>query len=283
MRTYPADIASAILDSTYPPQENLHVTGSVYRARAFLHIADLCAADAICHTLHPDVAGHFLAAITSLNAHPVSFTYFSVDDHQQHAISLTGSLFASLIVTALYSTAGIAQIPQMVDHVLAGDDTLAESWLGPLLASYDTTAAGMDLSVECAKDAPFATPQAIINAVNTLSAELHSLIQVAAQSQLEQCAPWSVPAVPVSEKMAVTSAIPTLVFEGGLDGITPSQDGTLAAQTLSQSYQAFFAYETHGVQFPNACAATIAVAFFEHPQTPPDMSCIGLQVPLRFS
>jgi hypothetical protein len=43
-----------------------------------------------------------------------------------------------------------------------------------------------------------------------------------------------------------------------------------------------FPYTTHGVHFPNACAASITRAFLDHAQTRPDMSCLAVQPPLTF-
>jgi hypothetical protein len=91
-----------------------------------------------------------------------------------------------------------------------------------------------------------------------------------------------VTAAPATEKQPVRSDIPTLIFEGGLDPVTPASGGATAAETLSHGYEAFFPYETHGVQFPSDCAASIARAFLDHPQSRPDMSCIAAQPPITF-
>jgi pimeloyl-ACP methyl ester carboxylesterase len=283
MRTYPEGIESVVLDSAYPPQENMFVTAAVYRARDLLHVAELCAADVVCRQLHPDIAGRFISDVHALEAHPVQFTFYSLSDHQEHPIQLTGSLFESLVGVALYSTEGIAQVPEMIDNVATGDVSRAESWFKVMMGQYDTMAEGMFLSVECAEDAPFATSEAITEQVNTLPASIRPLIAPAAAALRAECTLWPVPSAPASVKSAVTSAIPTLIFEGGLDPTTPSLDGALAAKSLTHGYEAYFAYEAHGVQWPNDCAGTIARAFLDHPQSKPDMSCIGLQVPLRFT
>jgi hypothetical protein len=86
-----------------------------------------------------------------------------------------------------------------------------------------------------------------------------------------------------AEKEPVSSAIPTLLFEGGLDPITPVDYGAMAAKTLTHGYEALFPYATHGVQFPNDCAVSIVRTFLDHPKTRPDMSCIAAQPPLTFT
>jgi hypothetical protein len=78
-------------------------------------------------------------------------------------------------------------------------------------------------------------------------------------------------AAPATEQQPVTSAIATLIFEGGLDPITPVEYGAMAARTLSHSYEAIFLYATHGVQLPNDCAVFIARTFLDQPGSRPDM------------
>jgi pimeloyl-ACP methyl ester carboxylesterase len=283
MRAYPDRIGSVVLDSTFPPQENSYVTASVYRAQDLLRIADLCAAQAACHRDHPDTLGRFLADFTALNATPHRFSYFNQDDGRSYPINVTGLVFASALVTAMYSREGIAQIPAMIDQVHQGQFALLEEWVVEGFGQSDTMAEGMYLSVECAEDAPFATTNAITSALATLPAEVRALIGPGALNATAECTAWPVPAVPSIAKSAVTSAIPTLIFEGGLDPTTPPLDGAMAARTLSHSYQAFFPYASHGVQWPNDCAGSIARAFLDQPQARPDMSCIATQPAIQFA
>jgi pimeloyl-ACP methyl ester carboxylesterase len=283
MRAYPDRIASVVLDSTYPPQANQFVTAAVDVALGLLHDADLCTADTACHQEHPDVLGRFLADFNALNATPHRFSYFNMDDNRSYTLNVTGAVLASALLTAMYSTQGIAQIPALIDQVSQGQFTLLDSLVAAGLAQDDAQAEGMYLSVECAEDAPFATADAINKALDALPPSLRALVGPRALTEPDPCKAWPVPAVPAAEKQPISSAIPTLLFEGGLDPITPVTYGAAAAETLSHSYQAFFPYATHGVQFPNDCAASITRAFLDQPQARPDMSCIAVQPPLTFS
>jgi pimeloyl-ACP methyl ester carboxylesterase len=283
MRADPDHIASVVLDSTYPPQANQFVTGAVDVALGLLHDADLCAEDTACHRAHPDVLGRFLADVTTLDGTPHRFSYFSADDDRSSTLNVTGSVLATALLTAMYSTQGIAQLPTLIDQVGQGQFTLLDSLVAAGFAQYDALAEGMYLSVECAEDAPFATADALNKALGALPPSVRALVGPRALTKRDQCTAWPVPTVPAAEKQPVSSAIPTLLFEGGLDPITPVAYGTAAAETLSHSYQALLPYATHGVQFPNECAASIARTFLDDPQTRPDMSCIAAQPPLTFT
>jgi pimeloyl-ACP methyl ester carboxylesterase len=283
MRAYPDRIASVVLDSAYPPQADQFVSETVHLAQGLQHIAHLCAADAACHAHHPDVLGHLLADFNALSATPHRFSYFSKDNDRLYTLGISGTVFASALVTAMYSTQGISQIPALIDQVGQGQFSLVESWVTSMLAEYDTQAEGMYLSVECAEDAPFATPDAITKALDTLPQDVRALVGPSALAATSECQAWPVPAVPAEDKQPVTSAIPTLIFEGGLDPITPVEYGAMAARTLVHGYEALFPYATHGVQFLSDCAASITRTFLDDPQTKPDMSCIAVQPPLTFS
>ncbi|HEV2459327.1 MAG TPA: alpha/beta hydrolase [Ktedonobacterales bacterium] len=282
LHEFPERIRSMVLDSAFPPQDNGYETRLAHNARAFLHVVDACAADVACAAKHPDLQARFFADLDQLQAHPPTFEFASPSTGMVYTAPLTDEVFISVLVAALYSTPHIAEIPQLLDQVGQGNDEFIAP-LAEAVVTDESIAQGMYDSVACAEDAPYATAAGTAAALATLPARWQALVAPAAQSQLEECQSWQVPAAPPAEKAAVTSAVPTLIFEGGFDPVTPRANGTLTAQTLSHSYEAFFPYETHGVLFPNTCAQHIAVQFLDRPLSPPDMSCIALQPPLTFA
>jgi pimeloyl-ACP methyl ester carboxylesterase len=282
LRVFPERIRSVVLDSAFPPQDNAYEMHPAHIVRAFLHLLDACAADVACAAKHPDLQARFFADLSQLQVHPPTFAFTSPSTGAVYTAPLTDEVFLSVLVEALYSTQRIAEIPLLLDQVSQGTAVFAAP-LAEAIVNEESVAQGMYDSVECAEDAPYASAAGTAAALATLPARWQALIAPTAQSQLAECQSWQVPAAPPAEKAAVTSAVPTLIFEGGFDPVTPRANGTLTAQTLSHSYEAFFPYETHGVLFPNPCAQHIAVQFLDHPLTPPDMSCIALQPPLTFA
>jgi hypothetical protein len=102
------------------------------------------------------------------------------------------------------------------------------------------------------------------------------------QSMFDACKIWNVPAAPALEDQPVSSDVPTLVFSGQFDPITPPAWGQMAASTLSKS----FFYEVpgagHGASLSVECPQNIALAFFDQPTAAPDTACLA-QTKVTFS
>lgn len=74
---------------------------------------------------------------------------------------------------------------------------------------------------------------------------------------------------------SVVSDVPTRIFAGQFDPITPPEWGQLAAETLSNSFFYEFPNLGHGVLDSNRCALEIALKFLDDPTTEPDVSCMN--------
>lgn len=81
------------------------------------------------------------------------------------------------------------------------------------------------------------------------------------------------------ENQAVESDIPTLIFSGEFDPITPPTWGQLAAETLSKSQFLAFPGFGHGVLDSGidggACSRQIVTDFLADPELPVDASCVS--------
>jgi len=79
---------------------------------------------------------------------------------------------------------------------------------------------------------------------------------------------------------AVTSDVPTLVFNGMLDASTPVEWASLAIPNLSDVRMETFPMAGHGATRYSQCAKDIAAAFFTYPERKYDDSCVAeLQPP----
>ncbi len=96
------------------------------------------------------------------------------------------------------------------------------------------------------------------------------------------CILWNVPPAASKENEAVISDIPTLVFSGRYDPVTPPRWGQLAAETLSHHYFYEFPNLSHGVMRSNPCALQMGLAFLANPLDAPDLSCMNELDSLKF-
>ena len=81
------------------------------------------------------------------------------------------------------------------------------------------------------------------------------------------CAIAAVPQLDASVNQPLQSSVPTLVFSGRYDPITPAQFGDAVLAGLPNSRHIVFARTAHGSFVSNACAGQIAVAFLDNPQS----------------
>ncbi len=137
----------------------------------------------------------------------------------------------------------------------------------------------MQFSVECAEETPFADQAvAVANAEKTPAALREALI-AQVEKAFAECALWDVREAHAIENEAVVSDIPTLVFNGELDPITPPEWGELAAKTLSRSYLFTFPGLGHGAFGTAECPTEIGRAFIANPMEEPDGACLDQMSP----
>ena len=269
MRLFPADIRSVVLDSTVPTQINVFHTEPAVTQHAFNTLLQGCAASKICNFAYPHLQSLFYQLVADLNANPVTF-----QDAQHGRVQLNGYELVSLLYQAMYVTKLIPILPAMIMQISKGDYTLLSRYADYLTAERGISY-GMYFSVECGEDMAFTTMQDLDIAANALRPEIKSAILTGLQADFSVCQAWSQGAVPLAQKLPVTSSIPTLILSGEYDPITPPSNGKLAMQTLSNSFFFLFPATGHGVFLTGSCPASITVAFLTNPLEKPGGSCIS--------
>lgn len=274
MRAYPQHVRSVILDSTVPAQSRLITSLPASTARIFQVLFDGCAADTTCDTKYSQLGHVFYSLVTSLNAQPLTFTATDSNTGKEYTVLFTGDQLSSLLFTSFYVTSAIPYLPAMIYQLMQGDTRLASILFGALM--FDTSVSvGMYFSVECAEDVSFATPHDVEVAAQAYPQAIRADSLIGLQGEVAGCRLWNVPQAPTTEQQPVTSAIPTLVLEDEYDPITPPSNGSLAAKTLSHSYQFLFPGLGHGAFLFDDCPTSIGLAFYSKPTEKPGDSCIA--------
>lgn len=266
LRNYPEGVRSAILDSVYPPQADLYVEYPHNARRAFEALFDDCAADPDCHTQYPNLEATFYRVVDELNASPYAFG----------SIWINGYDFMEAVYEAMYSVESIPYLPQWIDQAGRGDHSGLRWYYERLLRPgvfEQVVAHGVHYSILCNEEAPFSDPAAAL----ALEAQLPSQIREWLPWPPEDvvlCESWDAGVADPGVKDPVYSDVPTLIFAGRYDPITPPAWGRQTAETLENGYFYEFPANGHGVMRANRCALEMGLQFLDDPLAAPDAACM---------
>jgi len=276
MRDYPQGLRSVVLDSVWPPQVDLDAETAGNTERALNLLFERCAADVECNAAYPDLKTVFYDAVAKFDARPAATSLIRPRTGKFVLAYMDGDAMIGLVSSMLRSTDTLPYIPKMI-YILRGggsDRLLVQYWSNHVFGG-DYGSAGMQLSVECAEEAIFTSPQAIATANATVSSRLQDAF---GQGFSATCPVWKVKPAAALENQPVVSNIPTLILTGDDDPATPPAWGKLAAQTLSNSYYFEFTWAAHGVIYGSgpaaSCSQGMMNAFVSDPTSAPDSACM---------
>lgn len=279
MRDHPEAVRSAVLDSTYPLEVNLYTALAPNAERAFNALFEACSNDASCSQNYPNLEDDFYALADQLNARPVT-VLFTAGGAEQEA-RLDGGLLVDVLFVGLDNPAVAATMPQMIESIRQGDYAILRERLG--LYFDNSTALGMQTSVQCAEEIPFSPPAEAFTAAQGAHPQIADFFPESVQPLFTACQSWHpAPPDPV-ENMPVTSEIPTLVLAGELDPITPPAWGQEVAGELSHAFFYRFPGNGHWVTRSSACARAMALAFWADPTSAPPDDCLSSETGLKFT
>jgi pimeloyl-ACP methyl ester carboxylesterase len=270
VRDQPAGVRAVILDSLWPPEAKWAENGALPVAQAVRLILKLCREDPSCAvadkaTLEPRldalVRGWLKAPIAAAGGPPLP-----VDD------------FAQYLMDAPYSGEDARALPGFVSRLLAGD-------FAPLRA-YDADRSpyveGQHLTHLCKEQFPFESRAKTIS--NAGDDPLAQALARTLVRYFDACAGFPVGPPLAGDDRPVTSDLPILVLNAGIDPGCPPELAQTAVRRFSQGQLVILPFATHGVTRNSPCAAGLARAFLRRPTEPVDAACAGSeQDRFRFS
>ncbi len=282
MRDRPEGLRSVILDGVYPPHINKfeQEPGGLLAAIETLETA--CDADAECRERYPDLRKSLETVLDRAAENPLSVQVKHPVDGSPVTRLLSDEDILSGLFNAFYDAETVRALPYLIDRLASGDTGAAVPLAQRYTEAEDDLAEGLNLSIECAEEAPFNADERIAAALEADPILAHWGRN---DSFREDCALWAVPALPEIENAPVVSAIPTLITTGGYDPVTPTAYAEATAEHLASRYLHTYPGQGHGAVWTNwvdDCAATMAGAFLTDPTTAPDESCIASMPPTDF-
>jgi pimeloyl-ACP methyl ester carboxylesterase len=242
MRRHPEHVRSAILLAVAPTDLKTPLHHSESAARAMDLLLDECERDAACHAAFPQIRDDWKNVLAQLEKQSARVEY---SPHGKSAapttVEIQRGVFGEKIRTWMYGRDKAARIPLIVHHAATGD--FAPFLLQAIAPSIpDFVADGMYLSVTCAEDVPFISPE---DAVKLTAGNPFGNYRVFQQTRA--CGMWPRGEIPTDFLEPVRSNAPVLIFSGNMDPVTPPKYGEEVARHLPNSRHIIIPEAGHGV------------------------------------
>jgi pimeloyl-ACP methyl ester carboxylesterase len=265
MRAFPQSIRSVVLDSVVPLEASaVAIIPSTNTDHALEQAFALCAASPSCDRSYPNLRETYLRVVARLTAQPANVPFSAAPGG---TVQLSAQRFFSILFNEMY--AGPAGVPKLIAAADRGDYTLFPERLSRLLQFSRFASDGMQFSAVCH------------TLGNTQPHELRvagsGLMTGAPWAQIlwaEICQRWPTEPLDPAFRAAIHSEIPTLIFAGELDPVTPPSNGQRIAPGLPNSTYVEMPAGGHGAGLGSTCGRAIIAAFLDDPTLPLDTSCI---------
>jgi pimeloyl-ACP methyl ester carboxylesterase len=278
-REHPDHVRSLVIDSVYPPQ-----VGGVERAQgltdaALQRLFDACAADAGCAGAYGDLEPLLEKAIVDFDANPEELTRMVQigGDLQEHSFTITGSDVRAGVFVAMYRSDVIPALPSIIAALARGDRSIIPAFIDNGIPNLVDPSEGDLISVECADSGRLLGDEGAPEPSATGDDEL-----VALASGQAFCSDWEVEPVPESFNEPVVADVPTLVFAGTLDPITPYLDSKAQADAMPDARYVEVPNGGHSVATFDECTKQARADFWTDPSS--DLpACVAALAPRPFA
>ena len=273
LRTHPASVHAAILDSVYPPNsvhghEQISATALGYAA-----LQRACDQRPQCKAGFPDIAARLRAATRRLDEKPL----VSPDGTRIDGERLREAIWAMLVTSAT-----VEWVPLAIDRAAAGDDESIRG-LVALFGGFDgfgDYSPGQALAVNC-HDVGVGRKAASVRLAQQRYPWLADADSIPAEDDV-LCAAWQPRHAPMAFLAPVESTVPTLLYSGEFDPATPPEDAVLAMRHLANATLAEVPGASHASMGRDDCTRGIARAFLSDPARKPDLACLAWREPMAF-
>lgn len=278
MRDFPQALRSVVIDAVVPTSVNFVPDVARSGNRAFGELFAACAADPACNASYPNLEQTLTQQIARLNQAPARVPLTDPDSGKTYQMVFDGESLQDALFQMIYATELLPLLPAAIDRVTHDDFTIFSNIL-PLFFFDHTVSTGMYYSVICAEDADYRVDTIPIDDLRPIFADD---ARPDAEALQQACQRWGVADLGPLVDAPVPSDIPTLVFSGRFDPITPPAYAAVVASALPNSYSFTFPNTGHGALTSAACASSIAEEFWRNPNRAPDSSCIDTLGPPAF-
>lgn len=275
MRDHPDGVRAAVLDSVVPFEVDFFATLPENALRSLEALDRACDATS-CATDHGDFFTNLSDLTLRLNDVPVVVTATRPTTGETFPFRVDGSELISLVFTQLYSTRSLPSLPRQISRSdFGGIEELVASYVQRRDPNQVDLAEGLYYTTWCREEFPFHDSLAD----DSLLVEVEPLFGSALEDALSSegtgrlCEFFAVDPADASYDQAVQSDIPTVVFAGAFDPVTPPEWSSQVAQVLSNATYVELADHGHGMS--TACPRDLRNSFLVNPTADLDTSCVN--------
>lgn len=257
MRRHPETARSAILMGVAAMDQHIPFYHAPDAQQAMDLLLDACLEDEACGAAFPDVRTELTEVIERLKAEPATVEIPHPVTGEPVAITLSRESFAEGLRFLSYTGFTSVTVPLVIHQAHEGSFEA----IAPMLMTWhklirEIISFGMHLSVVCAEDRPFVTPEQ----AQELAAGTY-LGDYRAQQIIDACELWPRGEIPAGYHDPVTVDVPTLLISGALDPVTPPKWAEEVDANLPSSLHVVVAHGHHspegGLTHPECIDAII--------------------------
>jgi pimeloyl-ACP methyl ester carboxylesterase len=260
LREAPERVGALVLDSPVPLEVDLIARLGSNAHRGLEAVFSACASQTDCARAFPELRESTYALFDDLGARPHVFPAGTVDRES----------FVRVVLALLYAPKATAYLPQLLFRAARGDDELF--WQLASSSAARDFALGVHLSVQCAEEVPFTSPELVARADEAVPPGLRDVLS--GKTYLEDCRSWPVPPAGPGENRAVEARVRALVLGGELDPVTPPEYGRRVFEALAGSSLLRVRGASHGVGV-TPCGLRAVAHFLDAPEEPLGVDCFG--------
>lgn len=275
MRDHPAGVRAAVLDSVVPFEVDFFATIPEHGLRAVQALDGACDIDR-CTDDHGDFLENLTTLVRRLDAEPVVVEATRPGSGAVFPFRVGGSELIDMVFTQLYSTRSLRSLPRQLARAdFGGLDEMVNTFVTRRDPTELDLAIGLYYTTWCREEVPFYDE----SVDDRLLAENEAAFGPALRESLSSdgveslCESFAVEASPPADDQMLVSDIPTLVFAGAFDPITPPAWSRQVADALPNSI--YVELPDHGHGMATACPAGIRLAFLMDPTSVPDTTCVA--------
>ncbi|MEO6407083.1 MAG: alpha/beta hydrolase [Ferruginibacter sp.] len=271
MKMFPSSIESCILWSPVPTYARMPLYHAQFAQNSLELLFKDCKNDSLCNNSFPDFEKEFNLLMLKMKSNPFTFLQTDSSGHSSN-IFISWNAFQTKLRSLMYVPLGMRQIPFIVHQAFVGN---FKPFISLYPAGADTSnfiAEGFYLCVTCTEDVPFIKSGEIDSLTNNTFMGTYRIEQ-----QRGACSQWVNGNIPNDFFAPTISDIPTLIFSGGYDPITPTSLAKEIASHLSNSTLVIIPEMSHlfdGLSNPE-CFDEICLSFINNPINPKlELDCI---------